>query len=85
MRSTCCATSLSPSPIYLVHLEVADQERDRRLTAEGVDPERGAAWEQHSTERDVAEALPAHSDLRVHVGQTPESSVAAIVAWLEAA
>ena len=74
-----------PFPVYLVQLEVADEERDRRLTAEGIDPERGAAWEQHSTERDVAAALPARSDLRVRVGQTPESSVAAIVAWLEAA
>jgi chloramphenicol 3-O-phosphotransferase len=77
--------SFDPFPVYLVHVEVADEERDRRLSAEGIDRERGAAWEQHSTERDVAAALPASADLAVHVGPTPESSVATIVAWLEAA
>lgn len=73
-----------PFLVYLVHLELGDEERDRRLTAIGVDPERGGAWEQHSTERDVPEALPARADLRVPVEQTLGASVAAIIDWLEA-
>lgn len=76
---------VQPLPVYLVHLDVVDEERDRRLASEGVSAERGAAWERHSTERDVAEALPDRADLRVAVEETPERPVAAITDWLQAA
>ncbi len=68
--------------VYLVHVDVPDEERERRLQAEGIARERASAWERHSTERDVIEALPARAELRIRAGQFPEPSVNAIVDWL---
>jgi chloramphenicol 3-O-phosphotransferase len=75
----------APFPVYLIHLRLADEERDRRLAAEGIDPRRGVVWEQHSTERDVAKALPDRADLHVKIEETPDASVATILDWLKAA
>jgi hypothetical protein len=74
----------APSPVYLIHLDVADQERERRLRAEGVALERGATWEQHSTERDVIDALPAQAVLRVETEDSVQPPVDAIMHWLQA-
>lgn len=74
-----------PVPVYLVHLDVPDKERERRFQAEGIASQRAAGWDQHSTERDVAEALPARAELRVSVSESPAPSVNAIVDWLNPA
>ncbi len=71
-----------PAPVYLVHLDVADEARDQRLETEGIPAHRGAEWEQHSTERDVHDTLPARAQLRVSVDQSPEPSVSVIIDWL---
>lgn len=72
----------SPVSVHLVHLEVSDEERDRRLQAEGISSDRGAAWESHSTERDVAEALPALADLVLPITSSPDATVGAVLEWL---
>lgn len=73
-----------PVPVYLIHLDISDEERQKRLEAEGVTLDRGAAWEQHDTEQDVAQILPDQAELLVPVGDMPEPALATIIGWLDA-
>jgi hypothetical protein len=71
-----------PTPVHLVHIDLPPPERTRRFAAVGVDEGVGDQWEDHSTESDVARALPAEASLRIESEQAPERPVAKIVAWL---
>lgn len=73
----------APAPVRLVHLDVSDSERDRRLRLEGVAVEEGAAWEQHSTERDVLDGLGAAADLVVDANQPAKDVAKSVISWLE--
>lgn len=71
-----------PVPVYLVHVQTSEVERERRLRREGVSSERAAAWSEHSTERDVRDALPGLADLCVTAEDSPDTAVDEILAWL---
>lgn len=71
-----------PVRVYLIHVQTSEHERERRLRREGVSREQAAVWSQHSTERDVQDALPSSADLRVTLEDTPDTAVGEISAWL---
>lgn len=74
---------LAPVEVVLVHLNVSDEERNRRLAAEGVDVETGAAWERHWTEQEVLNALPTAADLVIDGDQPKRDVLATVVNWLD--
>jgi len=73
----------APVPVYLVHVEVPDEQRAQRMASEGIDSRQAEGWAQHSTERDVAHALPAAADVRVATAGTVEEAVRVVSDWLE--
>jgi hypothetical protein len=71
-------------PVYLVHVETSEAERTRRLRREGVSSEQAMRWYEHSTERDVRDALPALADLSVTAEDSSDAAIDEILAWLSA-
>ena len=78
-------SAFSPASVLHVHLDVSDELRAVRLEAAGIPEVQGEEWEEHMTERDVAEILPEEADLRVTVtGQSVEVTAGEIQTWIEA-
>lgn len=72
----------SPWPVYLVHVQTSEPQREVRLQRDGISPEQAAKWSQHSTERDVLDALPALADLSVASDGSPDGAVEQVLSWL---
>jgi hypothetical protein len=73
----------APAPVYLLHLDVSDAERNRRLAAEGVSAKEGAEWEQHGTEREVLSVLPGLADLVIDADQPVAEVRDCAISWIE--
>lgn len=73
---------LAPVPVVLVHLDVSDKERLRRLESEGVDQAEAARWERHSTEIEVINRLPEAADLVVDADLPANQVANTVIAWL---
>jgi hypothetical protein len=75
---------VAPLEVRLVHLEVDEQERNRRLEKrESSTPDRTKAVESHSTERQVRDILPQNADLRISTQGPEEIVVEKIVEWIQ--
>ena len=72
----------APIPTRLIYLDVSDAERNRRLRAEGVSVEEGEEWEQHSTEYDVLNRLPAAADLTADADMLADFVAKTALDWL---
>lgn len=76
---------VAPLEARLVFLDVEEAERMRRLEErEPSSDERTKAIEEHSTERQVKEILPAEADFRIRTDQEPEAVVRRIIEWIHA-
>jgi len=76
---------VAPLEARLVFLDVEEAERKRRLEErEPSSDERTKAIEEHSTERQVKEILPAEADFRIGTDQEPETVVRKIIEWIHA-
>lgn len=75
-------TTLGPHPVFHLHLDVSNEERDRRLAAEGVSPAEGARWERHSTEREVLTVLPRTAGLVIDADLSPDEVLDCAIFWL---
>lgn len=72
----------APVPVKLVYLAVSDQERDRRLAAEGISAAEGREWEEHSTERDVLHLLEERADLVIDADRSRDYVAKTALDWL---
>jgi transcriptional regulator with XRE-family HTH domain/cytidylate kinase len=76
---------VAPLEARLVFLDVEEAERMRRLEErEQSSEERTKAVEEHSTEKQVKEILPAEADFRIGTDQEPEAVVRKIIEWIHA-
>lgn len=76
---------VAPLEARLVFLDVEEAVRMRRLEErEQSSEERTKAVEEHSTERQVKEILPAEADFRIGTDQEPEVVVRKIIEWIHA-
>jgi transcriptional regulator with XRE-family HTH domain/cytidylate kinase len=76
---------VAPLEARLVFLSVDEQERFRRLERrEESSVQRMKALEEHSTEKQVKDVLPAEADLNVDTSEDPERVVQRIVEWIHA-
>lgn len=73
---------LDPVAPRLIFLAVSDQERNRRLAAEGVSATEGAAWERHSTELEVVDGLARKADLLIDADMPADSVLNSALNWL---
>ena len=72
-----------PVPVLFVYLGIDDSSRNQRLSAKGVTTEAGAAWERHSTERDVIEGVLAdQADLLIDGASEVAVTVDRIISWM---
>jgi adenylate kinase family enzyme len=72
----------APVPARLIYLKVSDEERDRRLAAEGIAPAEGREWETHSTEHDVLHLLESRADLVIDADRPRDYVAKTALEWL---
>jgi adenylate kinase family enzyme len=72
----------APLPVTLIYLAVSDEERNRRLAAEGISAAEGSQWEKHSTEYDVLHRLQAEADLVIDADQPRDFVANTALDWL---
>lgn len=76
---------VAPLEARLVFLSIDEQERIRRLQQrEDSSEPRMRAIEEHSTEKQVKDVLPAEADLNIDTCEEPELVVQRIVEWIHA-
>lgn len=76
---------VAPLEARLVFLSIDEQERFRRLAQrEESSQERMKAIEEHSTERQVKDVLPAEADLNIDTSEEPDLVVQKIIEWIHA-
>jgi transcriptional regulator with XRE-family HTH domain/cytidylate kinase len=81
----CLRQLVAPLEARLIFLSVDELERIRRLEQrEESSEQRMKAVEEHSTERQVKDVLPAEADLNVNTSDEPELVVQRIVEWIHA-
>jgi adenylate kinase family enzyme len=73
---------VAPHPVALIYLAVSDDERDRRLAAEGISAAEGSRWEEHSTEYDVLHRLEEAADLVIDADLPRDFVANTAVTWL---
>jgi cytidylate kinase len=76
---------VAPLEARLVFLSIDEQERFRRLEQrEESSEQRTKAIEEHSTEKQVKDVLPAEADLNIDTSEEPDLVVQKIVEWIHA-
>jgi adenylate kinase family enzyme len=71
-----------PVPVALVYLAVSDEERNRRLAAEGISAQEGREWEEHSTEQEVLDLLEGKADLVLDADRPRDYVAKTALQWL---
>jgi len=72
-----------PTPIYLIHISIENDERYKRLEARGsLNNENFSIFDKDETEAQVIEILPSHADLIINGTLSSEVLVSEVTRWL---